>query len=279
MKGPIVPMFEQLSETTLRLAAFAGIFFFMAAGEFALPRRTLVLGRGMRWLTNLAIVVLDSIVVRLLFPLATVGTALWAEAAGFGLFHSLALPGWLAGVLGFLILDFAIWGQHVASHKIPILWRVPRVHHSDRDIDVTTALRFHPIEIVLSMLFKMGIVAVLGIPAMAAFIFEVVLNGMAMFNHANLRLPLWLDSVLRLVVVTPDMHRVHHSVIHDETDSNYGFNLSVWDRMFSTYIPQPREGHDGMTIGLSEYQSEEPARIAWVLGFPFKPLTKRNRDQ
>ena len=272
-------MFEEMSETTLRLVAFVGIFLIMAAFEVTIPRRDLVLGRRGRWVTNLAIVVLDSVMVRVLFPVVAVGAAFWAASAGYGLFNWLGLSGWAAGLAGFLILDFAIWAQHLAAHKIPILWRVHRVHHSDRDIDVSTALRFHPIEIVLSMLFKIAVVVAFGVPAFAVFVFEVVLNGMAMFNHANVRLPLWLDRVLRLVVVTPDMHRVHHSIIHRETDSNYGFNLSIWDRMFSTYIPQPRDGHDGMTIGLSEYQSEDPARIVWALAFPFKPMRKRGGDQ
>lgn len=272
-------MLDHMSEVTWRLATFAGVFLAMAAFEMALPRRGLVLGRGRRWVTNLAIVVLDSVCVRVLFPTAAVGVAMWAQSRGFGLFHLAGLASATAGLVGFLVLDFAIWAQHLAAHKIPLLWRVHRVHHADRDIDVTTALRFHPIEIVLSMLFKIAVVALLGIPAMAVFVFEVVLNGMAMFNHANIRLPLALDRVLRLVVVTPDMHRVHHSIIHRETDSNYGFNLSVWDRIFRTYVAQPREGHDGMTIGLAEHQGEEPARLGWALALPFRPLRRGSKDQ
>ncbi|MFN0262414.1 sterol desaturase family protein [Tepidamorphus sp. 3E244] len=272
-------MLEQIPEATLRLSAFASVLVAMALYELAFPRRKLVIGRGRRWFTNLGIVVLDSVLVRILFPVVAVGAALWADSEGYGLFNLVAVPGWVAGVLGFLLLDFAIWGQHLASHKIPVLWRVHRVHHSDRDIDVTTALRFHPIEIVLSMVFKMAIVVVFGIPPLAVLIFEVVLNGMAMFNHANVRMPVWLDAILRKFVVTPDMHRVHHSIIHLETDSNYGFNLSVWDRLFATYIAQPSEGHDGMTIGLAEHQSTEPTRFAWSLLFPFRPVRAPKRDQ
>lgn len=267
-------MFDQISESTLRLAAFTSVLAVMALYELAFPRRKLVLARGRRWVTNLGIVVLDSVLVRVLFPAAAVGAGIWAEETGTGLFNVLGVPGWAAGIAGFLVLDFAIWGQHLAAHKIPLLWRVHRVHHSDRDIDVTTALRFHPIEIVLSMLFKIAIVAALGIPPLAVLAFEVVLNAMAMFNHANVRIPASIDRWLRLVVVTPDMHRVHHSIIRRETDSNYGFNLSIWDRMFATYIPQPEAGHEGMTIGLEEYQSEEPAKFTWSLLFPFRPLRR-----
>ncbi len=272
-------MLGEFQETAWRLALFAGVFGVMAMYEVAWPRRDLVLGRGRRWITNLFIVVLDSVLVRLVFPLAAVGAALWAGETGTGLFNALGLPVWIAGVAGFLILDFAIWAQHLIFHKVPILWRVHRVHHSDRDIDVTTALRFHPIEILLSMAIKIGIVVALGIPAFAVFVFEVVLNGMAMFNHANVRIPVRVERWLRLLVVTPDMHRVHHSIIHRETDSNYGFNLSVWDRAFGTYVAQPEKGHDGMTIGLAEHQSDAPSRIGWALMFPFRGKQRRDADQ
>ncbi|WP_084650460.1 sterol desaturase family protein [Stappia stellulata] len=242
----------------------------MAAFELVLPRRDLTLGRGRRWLTNLAIVATDTAVLRIVFPMAAVGIALWASENGIGLFPWLELSFWLAALLGFVLLDFAVWAEHWASHKIPLLWRIHKMHHVDRDIDVTTALRFHPLEILISMAWKAAVVVAFGIPVVAVLVFEVVLNGAAMFNHANVKLPGWLDRGLRLLVVTPDMHRVHHSVIRRETDSNYGFNLSIWDRLFRTYVDQPRDGHAGMTIGLAEYQTPEPAGYLWSLALPFR---------
>lgn len=258
-----------MSEATVRLLLFLGIFAAMALFELALPRRALIFSRARRWTTNLAIVATDTAVLRIVFPMAAVGIALWAGERGIGLFPALGMPLWLAGVLGFVLLDFAVWAEHWASHKVPLLWRIHRMHHADRDIDVTTALRFHPLEIVLSMVWKAAVVVAFGIPVMAVLVFEVVLNGAAMFNHANVRLPLTLDRWLRLLVVTPDMHRVHHSVIRCETDSNYGFNLAIWDRLFGTYVDQPAKGHEGMTIGLDEYQHEGPIGYVWSLGVPF----------
>lgn len=258
-----------MSEATVRLLLFLGIFAAMALFELAVPRRALIFSRARRWTTNLAIVATDTAVLRIVFPMAAVGIALWAGERGIGLFPAVGMPLWLAGLLGFVLLDFAVWAEHWASHKIPLLWRIHRMHHADRDIDVTTALRFHPLEIVVSMLWKAAIVVAFGIPAGAVLVFEVVLNGAAMFNHANVRLPLALDRWLRVLVVTPDMHRVHHSVIRTETDSNYGFNLAIWDRLFGTYVDQPARGHEGMVIGLDEYQHDGPAGYVWSLGVPF----------
>ncbi len=201
-------------------------------------------------------------------PLLAVGAALDAQARGWGLFNALALPGWLEITLAILILDLAIWAQHLVSHKVPILWRLHRVHHADRDMDVTTAIRFHPVEIALSMLLKIGLVYGLGPAAIAVILFEILLNGTAMFNHSNLNLPLWLDALLRRVLVTPDMHRVHHSVHRHEHDSNYGFALSIWDRVFGTYVAQPAQGHDDMTVGL-RWQDDRPGRLLWSLRLPF----------
>lgn len=267
-----------MGEAEIRLAIFLGIFGAMALVEVLMPMRALVQSRARRWTTNLAIVALDTAVLRLVFPMAAVGVALYADSAGIGLFPAVGLPFWLAAALGFVLLDFAIWLEHWASHKVPLLWRIHRMHHADRDIDVTTALRFHPLEIVMSMLWKAAIVLAFGIPAEAVLAFEVVLNGTAMFNHANIRLPHRIDRVLRLVLVTPDMHRVHHSVLKAETDANYGFNLAVWDRMFRTYVDQPRDGHTGMTIGLDECQDDRPAGIAWSLLVPFLPTLRRKPD-
>ncbi|MEM7507886.1 MAG: sterol desaturase family protein [Pseudomonadota bacterium] len=262
------------SEALIRLGAFFGIFALMALIELALPRRQLSLPRSQRWLTNWGISVINTGVaaaMKLLLGAAAVAAALDAEAMGWGLFNRLDWPGWVEILLVFVLLDFAIWAQHWASHKIPLLWRLHRVHHADRDIDVTTAIRFHPLEIALSMLLKIALVYLLGAAAVAVILFEVVLNGAAMFNHANIRLGR-ADRWLRLAIVTPDMHRVHHSTIRAEHDTNYGFNLSIWDRIFGTYTPQPEEGHLGMTIGLAEHQTPAPARLLWALGFPFRRL-------
>lgn len=257
-------------EQILRLSAFLGVFAVMALAEALVPRRGRHWTRGRRWTTNLGIAVLDSLAVRLVFPVAAIGVAAAAQTRGWGLFNTTGWPLWLEGLVAVVALDLAIYGQHVASHKLPVLWRLHRVHHADPEIDVTTGIRFHPIEILLSMAYKMAVVAALGAAPVAVFLFEVILNACAMFNHANFKIPHKLDAALRLLLVTPDMHRVHHSVIRREIDSNYGFNLSVWDRMFGTYIPQPEYGHDGMTIGLGEYPGDPPTRLGWILLLPFQ---------
>lgn len=257
-------------ELALRLGVFFGVFVLMALWERGAPMRVLVASRPRRWLTNWSISVIDAVMVRLLFGAAAVGAALDAAGSGIGLFNRIDLPHWIEVAVCFVFLDFAIWLQHLVTHKVPILWRLHRVHHVDRDIDVTTAIRFHPVEIALSMALKIGIVYALGIPVAAVILFEVVLNGAAMFNHANIRIPPAADRWLRLIVVTPDMHRVHHSVLRREHDANYGFNLSIWDRLFRTYVAQPEAGHQGMTIGLRGHQDEAPTRLAWSLAFPFR---------
>jgi sterol desaturase/sphingolipid hydroxylase (fatty acid hydroxylase superfamily) len=263
-----------LSEPTLRLAVFAGVFAVMALAEALVPRRALILGRPRRWLANLGIAVIDSLVVRFAFPVVAVTAAAIAAERGWGLFNLTAWPGWAEGLAAVLLLDLAIFGQHVATHRVPLLWRLHQVHHADRDIDVTTGIRFHPVEIALSMVWKIAVVIALGASAWAVVAFEIVLNAMAMFSHANFDLGRRLDAALRLVLVTPDMHRVHHSVFRDETDSNYGFNISLWDRLFGTYRPQPRLGHTDMTIGLDPYQDERPADLLWLLALPFRRLRR-----
>lgn len=272
-----------MSEAAIRLTAFLSIFAAMAAFELWSPRLERAEMRGAlksrRWVTNLAMVVLSSVLVRLLFPAAAVGAAVWAQMQGFGLFRLVGVDPVLAGLLGFVILDFAVWLEHWASHKVQILWRIHRVHHADTGFDLTTALRFHPVEIVLSMIWKAAIVTVLGVPVVAVLVFEIVLNGMAMFNHANARLPLGLDRLMRLFLVTPDMHRVHHSSIPTETDSNYGFNFPFWDRFFGTYTDQPQLGHDDMEIGLREYRDGSPATLTWSLALPFVGTTGAPADQ
>ncbi|WP_338549824.1 sterol desaturase family protein [Roseovarius phycicola] len=260
------------TEAIVRLTVFLGLFAIFALIEAWMPRRVRTQPRGTRWITNWAIIVIDSLTLRLLalaLPLLAVGAAIDAQSQGWGLMNALNLPLWLAVIITVLIFDFAIWAQHLITHKIPILWRFHRVHHADRDIDVTTAIRFHPVEIALSMLLKIGLVYLLGPPTVGIIIFEIVLNGTAMFNHANIKLPLWLDAIVRRVLVTPDMHRVHHSDQRHEHDSNYGFALSIWDQMFGTYIAQPEKGHDDMTIGL-EWQDDRPSKLGWSLGLPFQ---------
>ncbi len=257
---------------TLRLVIFVSLFAAFAALEWLSPRRTARLPRTHRWATNGAMMVLGALFLRalaVLLPLLAVGAALDAAQIGWGLFNVLDWNPWIEGALAFLILDLAIWTQHLITHRIPLLWRFHRVHHADGDFDVTTAIRFHPVEIAASMLVKIAVIYALGPSAAAVVVFEVALNGTALFNHANLALPHWLDRALRLVLVTPDMHRVHHSTIRAEHDTNFGFCLSVWDRLFRTYRAQPAQGHDAMTIGL-DWQDDRPARLGWSLLLPFR---------
>ena len=259
------------NEQLVRLGIFLGLFAALALAETMAPRRARKQARRERWLTNWAFTIANMLMLRLLaiaLPFLAVGAAVDAEAEGWGLFNTIALPVWVEVAAAILILDFAIWLQHLITHKVPVLWRLHRVHHADVDMDVTTAIRFHPIEIGLSMLLKIGLVYLLGPAAIAVILFEIILNGTAMFNHANVRLPLWLDGVVRQVLVTPDMHRVHHSVHRHEHDSNYGFALSIWDRLFGTYISQPNAGHDAMTVGL-DWQDDRPSRIGWSMSLPF----------
>lgn len=274
-------MFDGISEVALRLAVFVGVFAALAAIELLRPRRQLRTVKLRRWATNLSIIALDSLLVRamaaLAVPLAATAAAVYAAANGIGLFNVVDWPAWLEIAISVVLLDLAIWFQHVVSHKVPLFWRLHQVHHADRDIDVTTAIRFHPIEIGLSMLWKIVCVFAFGASLFSVVLFEILLNACAMFSHANIRLPLALDRILRLLIVTPDMHRVHHSVLRHEHDSNYGFNFSVWDRLFGTYRAQPEKGHDAMTIGLEPYQSDEPARLTWSLLVPFRPWPKQWR--
>lgn len=262
----------------LRLAAFIGIFVLMAVLELAMPRRVSGDGKANRWLTNLMMAGLGSLVVRLMAmlaaPLAAFAAALWFQAQGWGLLNWLngseSWPGWPEVLFAMIILDLSVYAQHVASHKIPLLWRLHKVHHTDVDFDVTTAVRFHPIEIGLSMLWKIVVIGIIGASPAAVLLFEVTLNGCAMFNHANFALPLWLDRIVRSLIVTPDMHRVHHSVHRSEHDSNYGFNLSIWDKIFRTYTAQPRDGHLAMTIGQKNHLNENPKKLCWSLMLPFR---------
>jgi sterol desaturase/sphingolipid hydroxylase (fatty acid hydroxylase superfamily) len=257
-------------ESAIRLGCFVGVLALMAAWEVRAPRRRRTTARPVRWASNLGLVALDTLAARLLLPLGAVGVAWLAEERGWGLFHNVVLPAWLAVVLSVVALDLAIYVQHVLFHAVPLLWRLHMVHHADLDFDVTTGVRFHTLEILLSLGIKGAAVVLLGAPAVAVLIFEVLLNATSMFSHGNVRLPAWLDRVLRLVVVTPDMHRVHHSVVPRETNSNFGFNLPWWDYLFGTYRARPAAGQEGMTIGLEQFRDERVAdRLHWMLLLPF----------
>lgn len=260
-------------EPATRMFVFLTVLLVMAIWEVWSPRRRVEVPRLLRWSNNLALIVIDSIAVRLLFPLAAVGLAVAMQTKGWGLFNVIDLPSWFEILLAVVLLDFAIYLQHVLFHHVPVLWRLHRMHHADIEIDVTTGLRFHPLEIVLSMAFKLVLVLLLGPAAIAVLIFEVVLNASALFNHSNIRLPKHIDAVLRLIIVTPDMHRVHHSIIPKETNSNYGFNVPWWDRLLGTYIAQPKAGHDDMLIGIELFRSR---RDLWIDRMILQPL-RRNK--
>ncbi len=263
-------------EPAIRLTFFLGIFAAMALWELLSPRRALVVPKARRWGANLGLVVLNTVALRFIFPAAGVGMAAFAAQQGSGLFNFYAVPGWFAVIASVVLLDFAIYMQHVMMHSVPALWRLHRVHHADLDFDVTTGARFHTIEILLSMLIKFAVIVVLGPPVVAVVIFEVLLNATSMFNHSNVRLPLGLDRVLRRVIVTPDMHRVHHSVEDDETNSNFGFSLPWWDRLFGTYRDQPRAGHEAMTIGIRTFR--DPKRCDGLPGMLAMPFVGQVQD-
>jgi sterol desaturase/sphingolipid hydroxylase (fatty acid hydroxylase superfamily) len=259
------------AEPVIRLSCFLGILVLMALWETLAPRRPQSVGRLLRWPNNLGLVVLNTFVVRLLLPLTAVGMAFLVQTKGWGLLNIVPAPAWLAIPAAVLLLDLTIYGQHVVFHVVPWLWRMHRMHHADLEFDVTTGLRFHPGEIIVSILIKLAAVLALGAAPVAVLIFEVTLNATSMFNHGNVRLPAWLDRMLRLVVVTPDMHRVHHSIDRRETDSNFGFNVPWWDRLFGTYRDQPALGHDRMTIGIDRFRE---SRELWLDRMLWQPLRR-----
>ncbi len=257
------------TETIIRLGFFFGIFVLVAIWELLAPRRALTVSKTVRWFSNLTIVFMNPLLVRLILPVIPAGMAALAQERGWGLFNNFSVPYWLAVAMGVMALDCVIYLQHVMVHAVPLLWRVHSMHHTDMDLDVTSGLRFHPIEIILSIGIKLAVIAVIGPPVLAVIMFEVLLNGTAMFNHGNIYVPLGIDRVLRLLVVTPDMHRVHHSVIRGESNKNFGFNLPWWDRLFGTYRDQPEAGHEGMTIGLSRFQDAKHLNLHRMLAHPF----------
>lgn len=260
-------------EATIRLSFFFGILALIAVGEFLSPRRKLTMHRPIRWFSNLGVVATGALAVRLIFPFIGVQVAWAAQEKGWGVLNMVDLPGWLEVLIGVLVLDLVVYLQHVMFHTVPLIWRLHMMHHADMDIDVTTGLRFHPIEIIISMVIKMTAIAALGPTGFTVILFEIILNGTAMFNHGNLKLPLKLDKYLRLLVVTPDQHRVHHSVIIRETNSNFGFNFPWWDRIFGTYRAQPVMGHEKMTIGLAQFRDPEKNNLLHMLLMPFTDKT------
>lgn len=264
-------------DNIIRLAVFASILIILMAAEFFAPRKRRVMARSGRWITNFGLTAVSTVALRFLMPLLALAAAQWAEQRGWGLLNIISLPAWLRFLVAFVALDMLIYAQHIAFHRIPLFWRFHKVHHADRDLDVTSGARFHPGEALISMIFKIACVIALGAPVAAVFVFEAVLNAASLFSHSNIAIPQRADIALRRIIVTPDMHRVHHSVVRKETDSNFGFFLSVWDRLFRTYIAQPASGHDGMTIGLSEYQSDAPNGLWWSLKAPFMAAQKSEK--
>jgi sterol desaturase/sphingolipid hydroxylase (fatty acid hydroxylase superfamily) len=258
-----------MTVTQTRIIFFFGIFALVSLWELAAPKRPLTVSKTGRWFNNFGIIVIDNILVKIIFSGAALGVAAAAAKQDWGLFNYIHLPSWLAILIAVLLLDLIIYLQHLMFHAVPLLWRLHMVHHADLDIDVTTGLRFHPIEIIISMLIKIAAVSFLGPPVIAVLIFEITLNATAMFNHGNIRLPGPVDRLLRLLVVTPDMHRVHHSVIIRETNSNFGFNFPWWDRLFGTYRAQPVRGHKEMAIGLSQFRKAENLTLARLMSLPF----------
>ncbi len=257
-------------EASLRLAVFFGLLIGMALWEVAAPRRPATLGRKGRWPANIGIAILDALVVRILLPGGAVAFAAVYAASGNGLLPMLGVPDWLAFVLAIAVLDLAIYCQHRLFHAVPVLWRLHRMHHSDVDLDVTSGARFHPVEILLSIAIKLGIIAALGAPVAAVLAFEVALNACSMFNHANIAMPAWLERALRFMLVTPDLHRIHHSRDRIETDSNFGFSVPWWDRLFGTYRAEPAQGQLGMTIGLDVFNEAKDQKLGALLVQPLR---------
>ena len=272
--GSIIMSWIADHEPGIRLGAFLGVFVVMALWEIVAARRELTAGKPSRWFANFSLTILNTLVIRLVFPIGAVGLAAVAADRGWGLFNNLDLP--IAGeVVGsVLVLDLVIYLQHVMFHAVPALWRLHMVHHADVDFDLTTGFRFHPVEIMLSMVIKAAAVVVVSPPAVAVVVFEVVLSATSLFNHGNVRIPGALDAVVRWLVVTPDMHRVHHSVTTSETNSNFGFNLPWWDRMLGTYVDQPTLGHDHMIIGLEQFQDGRRQTLPWLLVLPLSGRAK-----
>ncbi|MDA8803512.1 sterol desaturase family protein [Amylibacter sp.] len=263
-----------MSDTILRLTFFLSILVILIMAEILLPKKKRIHNRKDRWITNGLITLINTAsvnIIHIAIPLIAIVAAVDVSNGKMGLFNIINFPIWIEIILTVIILDFIIWGQHLLSHKIPFVWRFHRMHHTDRDLDVTTAVRFHPFEIIFSMFIKITSIYILGASAIAVIIFEIMLNGMAMFNHANLRIPFRIENILRKFIVTPDLHRIHHSIYIDEHNKNFGFSLSIWDKIFKCYLDQPRDGHKDMKLGL-KWQNDKPTKLGWSLWIPFKKL-------
>ena len=263
-----------MSDTILRLTFFLSILIILIMAEILLPKKKRIHNRKDRWITNGLITLINTAsvnIVHIAIPLIAIVAAIDVSNGKMGLFNIINFPIWIEIILTVIILDFIIWGQHLLSHIIPFVWRFHRMHHTDRDLDVTTAVRFHPFEIIFSMFIKITSIYILGASAIAVIIFEIMLNGMAMFNHANLRIPFRIENILRKFIVTPDLHRIHHSIYIDEHNKNFGFSLSIWDKIFKCYLDQPRDGHKDMKLGL-KWQNDKPTKLGWSLWIPFKKL-------
>lgn len=263
-----------MSDTILRLTFFLSILIILIMAEILFPKKKRIHNRKDRWITNGLITLINTAsvnIVHIAIPLIAIVAAVDVSNGKMGLFNIINFPIWIEIILTVIILDFIIWGQHLLSHKIPFVWRFHRMHHTDRDLDVTTAVRFHPFEIIFSMFIKITSIYILGASAIAVIIFEIMLNGMAMFNHANLRIPFRIENILRKFIVTPDLHRIHHSIYIDEHNKNFGFSLSIWDKIFRCYLEQPRDGHKDMKLGL-KWQDNKPTKLGWSLWIPFKKL-------
>lgn len=261
--------------TILRLGASLGIFALMITWEVLSPRRTQHISRKQRWPINLGLAATNMVIMRLTVGYLAYFSAIDAAERGVGLLNWLAAPEWLAITVTLLALDFAIYCQHILSHKWPLLWRLHQVHHTDLEFDATTAVRFHPLEILLSMFYKVACIYLLGANPLAVIAFEIILNGAATFNHSNINIPPSLDKKLRWLIITPDMHRIHHSTIQHETDSNYGFSISCWDRLCRTYIAEPQHDQTTMTIGLEPFRQASELNFWQLLLLPFKALRHR----
>lgn len=256
-------------EPIIRVGFLIGMVAIMALWEVVAPRRALTVSKAYRWVNNWGIVITGTLLTRVIFPAGAVGLGFFVESQGWGLLQVLDMPFWLSVLIAVVVLDFAIWAQHVMFHAVPALWRLHRMHHADLDFDLTTGLRFHPLEILLSFGIKAMVIVAIGAPALAVLVFEVILSSLALFNHSNVRIPTAMDRMLRLFIVTPDFHRVHHSWYPNETNSNFGFNLSVWDRLLGTYTAQPRDGHEDMIIGINQFRDPRWERLDRMLIQPF----------
>ena len=262
-------MLSMENEVIIRLGSFFGVFAVMSVWEVLAPKRELTTSKAVRWISNLAITFINSLLLRFIFPILAIGVAYIGTEQGLGVLNKVEIPELLSGLIAIILLDLTIYAQHYAFHMLPHPWRLHMMHHTDMDIDVTTGARFHPIEILLSMCIKVSVVMIIGAPPWSVLIFEVLLSVTAMFNHSNVSIPVNIDRVLRLFIVTPDMHRVHHSVIIKETNSNYGFNFPWWDRLFGTYRAQPEKGHNDMKIGLANFRDPKKLTLPWMLAIPF----------